>query len=72
MSAVIIPATTDCPSPYIETCILPSETTTTVAEPRELPETGTDATQTMAFGGAILVAAGLVAAIAGRRRRITA
>ena len=71
MSAVATPPTTECPSPYIENCTQPSETTTTtVAIARELPDTGTDATQTFAFAGVILVAVGVIAAIAGRRRTI--
>ncbi len=69
MSAETIVRTTECPSPYVENCILPSETTTTtIAVPRELPETGSDATATIGFAGVILVTVGLIAAIAGRRR----
>lgn len=68
MSAETIPWTTECPSPYIEQCIQPEVTTTTVAVPRELPETGSDAMATIGFAGVILVTVGLIAAIAGRRR----
>jgi LPXTG-motif cell wall-anchored protein len=68
VNAETILRTTDCPSPYIENCILPSETTTTVAVPRELPETGSDATATIGFAGVILLTVGLIAAVAGRRR----
>jgi LPXTG-motif cell wall-anchored protein len=69
VSAETIVRTTECPSPYVENCILPSETTTTtIAVPRELPETGSDATATIGFAGVILVTVGLIAAIAGRRR----
>ncbi|MDX2379616.1 MAG: LPXTG cell wall anchor domain-containing protein [Acidimicrobiia bacterium] len=69
MNAAMTPPTTSCPSPYIENCIHPSDTTTTtVAEPRELPDTGSNATETFAFAGVILIAVGMIAAIAGRRR----
>jgi LPXTG-motif cell wall-anchored protein len=67
MSAEAPPAT-HCASPYINNCINPSDTTTTTAVPRDLPETGTDATATIGFAGVILVTVGLIAAIAGRRR----
>ena len=62
------PPTTNCASPYINNCIKPSDTTTTTVVPRDLPETGTDATATIGFARVILVTVGLIAAIAGRRR----
>lgn len=66
--------TTDCPSPYVNPCVLSAETTTTTAAaplPRELPDTGSNATATIGFAGVVLVGTGIIAVIAGRRRRTT-
>jgi LPXTG-motif cell wall-anchored protein len=59
----------NCPSPYTEDCVSHTQVVTTVGVQRDLPDTGAQSSSYIAGFGSIILIVGIMAAIAGRRRR---